>query len=68
VTDPDGMFEDDYTVDRDGTFHLVRKTDDSYDRILNSDRTGEIKRKGEGFLGFLVPQSKRGQPKVIIDN
>ena len=65
--DPDGRAPmDDYRYNRDGSFTLLRKTDDNYDRVYNSDGTKSIEiQKGiindgihtntseKRFLGFL---------------
>jgi len=67
VVDPDGRLEDWYMIDENGTFHLVKKTNDPYDIIVKTDRNGNIKYKGQGLFGFLVPKSQRGEPKILLD-
>ncbi|WP_317165158.1 RHS repeat-associated core domain-containing protein, partial [Flavobacterium ajazii] len=41
--DPDGMLEDDYGVDEDGNFQLLKKTDDKFDRVYAVDNKGNKK-------------------------
>ena len=54
--DPDGMLIDDYTLNKKtGEVKLVKETDDTYDRILETNRKGEVKR------------NKDGEAKVAID-
>jgi RHS repeat-associated protein len=69
LIDPTGMApegrEDDYKIDKDGQLDLVRKTEDKFDRILQTDSKGEIKTRGNSFL---VSKEKRGTEKVAIDN
>ena len=65
--DPSGLT--DYKVDKEsGGLYRVGNENDDPDRILKTDRNGNVKIKGEGFLGFLVKKSERGKPKVIMDN
>jgi RHS repeat-associated protein len=53
--DPDGMLDDDYSMDKDGNIKLVKKTDDKTDRILKTKRDGDVK------------TDSKGNPKVAID-
>lgn len=65
--DPTGM--NDYSINREtGQIKLIRETKDKFDRIMNTDKKGNIKIKGEGFLGFLTKKSERGKEKVLMDN
>ena len=65
--DPDGLT--DFKVNKE-TGEVVRVGDvnDDPDRILKTDKEGNVKKKGEGFLGFLVKKSERGKSKVAIDD
>lgn len=63
--DPNGLT--DYTLNREtGEVKEVGKPNNEKDRILKTDSKGNVKKKGEGFLGFLVPESERGKEKVAI--
>lgn len=66
--DPDGLT--DYKIDRNsGEITMIDdKEDNDPDRILKTNSKGEVKIKGEGFLGFLVRKSERGKEKVAVDN
>ena len=66
--DPNGLT--DYKVNKKtGKITIVgKKNNDEKDRILRTDKNGNVKKKGEGFLGFLVRKSERGKPKVAIKN
>lgn len=67
--DPDGLT--DFTLNKKtGEVEMIEGTDDKEgpDRILKTNRKGEVKEKGKGFLGFLVSKSERGKEKVAIDN
>jgi len=64
--DPDGMT--DYTVNKKtGDVKQVGEANKDPDRVLQTDKKGNVKKKGEGFLGFLVGKSERGQSKVAFD-
>lgn len=64
--DPTGMNDYDYKLNRDtGKLTLVRETKDNFDRIIETDDDGNIKKHGTGFL---VPKDKKGQEKVAVDN
>lgn len=52
--------------EKTGEVTQVGEKSDKSDRILQTDKNGNIKRKGDGFLGFLVRESKRGEAKVAI--
>jgi len=66
--DPTGLL-DDFALNKEtGELTLVRETDDDFDRIVRTDKDGNVKTKGSGFLGFLVRGSKKGEAKVDIDN
>lgn len=63
--DPTGLT--DFSVNkRTGEVRQVGEANDDPDRIVQTDRNGNVKRKGEGFLGFLVRESKRGEAKVAV--
>ena len=63
--DPTGMT--DFTFDKKtGEVAQVGEENDEPDRILKADRAGNVKKKGEGLLGFLVKESERGKPKVAM--
>src|SRR5690554_4068460 len=64
--DPNGLT--DYKVNKKtGEVNRVGNPNDDPDRILRTNSKGEIKIKGEGFLGFLVSKSEKGKPKVAVD-
>jgi len=69
LVDPTGMSaeirDDDYTIGKNGDLNLIRKTDDNFDRILQTDDNGEIKTRRNGLL---TPKDKRGTEKVAVDN
>lgn len=63
--DPNGLT--DYTLDKkNGDVKKVADTKDATDRIVQTRKDGSIKRKGEGFLGGLVRESKRGEAKTAV--
>ena len=63
--DPNGLT--DYTLDKKtGDVKKVADTKDATDRIVKTRSDGSIKRKGEGFLGGLVRESKRGEAKTAV--
>ena len=63
--DPNGLT--DYTLDKKtGEVKKVADTKDATDRIVKTRSDGSIKRKGEGFLGGLVRESKRGEAKTAV--
>ncbi len=65
--DPNGLT--DFTFDKEkGEVKQIGDKNDDPDRILQTDKNGKIKRKGEGFLGFMVRKSERGKPKVAVDD
>jgi hypothetical protein len=58
--------ENDYKLNKKtGEIKLVRRTEDKFDRLLETDDNGNIQKYG---VGFLIPESKRGKEKVAIDN
>jgi len=64
--DPSGLT--DFSINRKtGDVKQVGKENDDPDRIVKTDRNGNVKRKGEGFLGSLVRESKRGEAKVAVE-
>lgn len=63
--DPTGLT--DFKINKDtGSVEQVGKSNDDPDRVLKTDKDGNIKRKGEGFLGFLVNEENRGKAKVAF--
>ena len=61
--DPNGLT--DYKVNTEtGKVTRVGDKNDDPDRIVKTDSDGNVKRKGEGFLGFLVRKSERGKAKI----
>jgi RHS repeat-associated protein len=64
--DPNGLT--DFTLDKKtGEVKQVGDINDDPDRIVKTNSKGEVKKKGEGFLGFLVSKSEKGKEKVAID-
>lgn len=64
--DPDGM--SDFTLNaKTGDVRQVGEKNDKPDRILQTDKNGNVKKKGDGFLGFLVSKAHRGEAKVAMD-
>ena len=58
----------DYKINKGtGKISQVGKPNNEPDRILKTDKDGNIKKKGDGFLGFLIKKSERGKAKVAID-
>lgn len=65
--DPFGLT--DFKLDKKtGVLTQVGEKNDQPDRILKTDSKGNVKKKGEGFLGFLVSKSEKGKAKVDLDN
>jgi RHS repeat-associated protein len=63
--DPTGLT--DFKINKEtGEVTRVGDENNDPDRILKTDRDGNVKRKGEGFLGFLVKEENRGKPKVAV--
>lgn len=63
--DPSGLT--DFSINRKtGDVKQVGQKNDDPDRIVKTDGNGNVKRKGEGFLGFLVRESERGKPKIAV--
>lgn len=64
--DPNGLT--DFTLDKKtGDVKQIGDKNDNPDRVLQTDKNGKVKKKGEGFLGFLVGKAHRGEAKVAID-
>jgi len=62
--DPNG--ETDFKMNqKSGDITQVGNKNDKPDRLLKTDRKGNVKIKGNSFL---VKKSERGQPRVAIDN
>ncbi|MFI2744360.1 RHS repeat-associated core domain-containing protein [Zhouia sp. PK063] len=65
IVDPDGLT--DYKLNKEtGEVEKVADTDDPTDRVVKTDKDGNVKKKGEGFLGFLVRKSERGKSKTAF--
>ena len=63
--DPDGLT--DYKFNKEtGEVEKYEDTDDEKDRIVQVDKNGNVKKKGEGFLGFLVKEKNVGKAKTAI--
>lgn len=63
--DPTGMT--DFKFDKEtGEVTQVGAANDDPDRILRTNKNGDVKRKGEGALGFLVKKKNRGEAKVAV--
>lgn len=64
--DPSGLT--DFSINRKtGDVKQVGDKNDDPDRIVKTDGNGNVKRKGEGFLGFLVRESEKGKPKIAVE-
>jgi RHS repeat-associated protein len=64
--DPSGLT--DFALNKKtGEFTQVGAKNDDPDRIVKTDRHGNVKLKGDGFLGSLVRQSERGKAKIAVD-
>mgnify|MGYP006154363069 CR=1 FL=1 len=64
--DPNGLT--DFTLNKKtGEVKQIGIKNNEPDRILKTNSKGEVKKKGEGFLGFLVRKSERGKEKVAIE-
>jgi RHS repeat-associated protein len=63
--DPTGLT--DFKINKEtGDVAQVGEANDDPDRILKTDKDGNVKKKGEGFLGFLVSEKNRGEAKVAV--
>lgn len=63
--DPNGLT--DFSMDKKtGEVKQVGEANDDPNRIVKTDKHGNVKKKGEGFLGGLVRESKRGEAKVAV--
>ena len=63
--DPSGLT--DFALNqKTGQITQVGDKNNDPDRILRTDKKGNVLKKGEGFLGFLVGKAHRGEPKVAI--
>jgi len=63
--DPNGLT--DFTLNKTtGAVKEVKNTDSKTDRIVKTDKHGNPKIKGEGFLGSLVKESNRGDYKTAV--
>ncbi|MGM0589438.1 MAG: RHS repeat-associated core domain-containing protein [Bacteroidota bacterium] len=66
--DPSGLLDDYAFNEETGEISLVQKTDDEYDRIVKTDKTGNVKRKGDGIGGLFVRKSKKDEAKIAVNN
>lgn len=67
IIDPIGLT--DFTLDKNtGQLTQVGEKNQLPDRILKTDSKGNVIKKGNGFLGFLVSKSEKGKAKVDLDN
>lgn len=63
--DPTGLT--DFAMNRKtGDITQVGEKNDDPDRIVRTDKKGNVLKKGEGFLGFLVSKAHRGEAKTAI--
>lgn len=63
--DPSGLT--DFALNKKtGEVTQVGEKNNDPDRIVRTDKNGNVKRKGEGFLGFLVSKAHKGEAKVDI--
>jgi len=59
--DPTGMLIDDFSMDKEGNIKLVKKTDDKTDRIVKTDKAGNVKENRKGIDGIEKGILKDGQ-------
>ena len=65
--DPNGLT--DFTLNKKtGEVKQVGNKNDQPDRILKTNSKGEVKKKGEGFLGFLVRKTEKGKDKIAVND
>ncbi|PWK16636.1 RHS repeat domain-containing protein, partial [Xanthomarina spongicola] len=63
--DPDGLT--DYKVNKKtGEVNQVGDENKDPDRIVKTDRKGNVKKKGEGLFGFLTKKSEKGKSKIAV--
>jgi RHS repeat-associated protein len=63
--DPTGLT--DFKINKEtGDVEQVGDANDDPDRVLRTDKDGNVKRKGEGLFGFLVKEENRGKAKVAF--
>lgn len=59
--DPDGMLIDDYTLNKNtGEVKLVKETDDTHDRVLETNRKGEVKHNNKGEAKVAIDKVEKG--------
>jgi len=63
--DPDGMT--DYSIDKKtGEVKQQGKANNDPDRVVKTDKNGNVKTKGQGLFGFLVSAAHKNDPRVAI--
>ncbi|WP_164463862.1 DUF6443 domain-containing protein [Chryseobacterium sp. G0186] len=63
--DPDGMAPlDDYRLNKNGSLKLLKKTNDNFDRIYNSDKSSSIKVQ----KGFLDKKFSSSSSTILVNN
>ncbi len=65
--DPDG--KTDYILNKE-TGQVTRHGNENNqsDRILKTDKNGNVRRRGDGLFGFLVGKSRKSDPKVAVND
>ena len=64
--DPNGLT--DFTFNkRTGEFNQVGESNSEPDRVVRTDKNGNVKKKGDGLFGFLVKEENRGDAKVLFN-
>ncbi len=59
--DPDGMLIDDYTLNKNtGEVKLVKETDDTHDRVLETNSNGEVKHNSNGEAKVAIDEVEKG--------
>jgi hypothetical protein len=64
--DPDGMT--DYSIDKKtGKVKQQGKANNDPDRVVKTDKNGNVKTKGQGLFGFLVSKAHKNDARVAFD-
>lgn len=68
--DPDGMLEDDYRLNRDGTVELITQTDDSNDKLFATNSQGQLDKSKsieveKGILDNVKTGTAIGENKAV---
>ncbi len=59
--DPDGMLIDDYTLNKNtGEVKLVKETDDTHDRVLETNSNGEVEHNSNGEAKVAIDEVEKG--------